>query len=320
MTALSLLLVLVSAVAHASWNLLLKRAGDPEIFAWCLLLVATVLLAPLGAALIWYNSVDLIGLWFILATIALHVLYFNLLARGYAEGDLSLVYPVARGMGPMLVPILAVVFLSETIGALAIAGIAAIVGGIYTISWWGNFHQVLRSPLLFLSSAGMRYAVLTGLTIATYAIVDKEGVGHVQPLLYMYFLTAGSAVTLAPYILARKGLAAVKTEWRANALSITVAGLLTFAAYGLVLTAFSLSRVSYVAPAREVGIVIAQNPSDRLRPTISMLLDDLKKPWEVNPRIDLSTDRVDENGIERNILRTLKPGTYGIGESQSACN
>ena len=256
MTALSLVLVLLSAVAHASWNLMLKRAADPEVFAWCLLVVATVLLAPLGVALLLFNSVGLPGLWFVLVTVVLHVLYFNLLARGYAQGDLSLVYPVARGMGPMLVPVLAVVILHETIEPLAIAGIAAIIGGIYTISWWGNFHQVLRSPLLFLRSAGMRYAVLTGLTIAAYSIVDKEGVSHVQPLLYMYYLSLGSAVTLAPYILVHKGVAAVRTEWRANALPITVAGLLTFAAYGMVLTAFSLSRVSYVTPAREVGIVI----------------------------------------------------------------
>ncbi len=256
MTAVSLILVLLAAVAHASWNLLLKRADDPEVFAWCLLVVATVLLAPLGVVLLFYNSVDVTGLWFILATIALHVLYFNLLARGYVQGDLSLVYPVARGMGPMLVPVLAVVFLNEKIEPLAIGGIAAIIGGIYTISWWGNFHQLLRSPLLFLKSAGMRYAVLTGLTIAVYSIVDKEGVGHVQPLLYMYFLTIGTAAMLAPYVLFHKGVKSVRTEWRANAVPITIAGLFTFAAYGLVLTAFSLSRVSYVAPAREVGIVI----------------------------------------------------------------
>jgi drug/metabolite transporter (DMT)-like permease len=256
MTAASLILVLLAAVAHASWNLLLKRAADPEVFVWCLLVVATVLLAPLGVALLFFNSVDVTGLWFILATIALHVLYFNLLARGYAQGDLSLVYPVARGMGQMLVPMLAVVFLDEKIEPLAIGGIAAIIGGIYTISWWGNFHQVLRSPLLFLRSAGMRYAVLTGLTIAVYSIVDKEGVGHVQPLLYMYFLSIGTAAVLAPYILLHKGVEAVRIEWRANAVPITIAGVLTFAAYGLVLTAFSISRVSYVAPAREVGIVI----------------------------------------------------------------
>ena len=256
MTALSLVLVLLSAVAHSSWNLLLKRSADPEIFVWCLLVSASVLLAPLGVALVWFNPVGFPGLWFILATIGLHVFYFNLLSRGYAQGDLSLVYPVARGMGPMLVPVPAVTFLDETIKPLAVAGIAAIIGGIYTISWWGNFHQLLRSPLLFLRSAGMRYAVLTGLTIAAYSIVDKEGVGHIQPILYMYFLTIGSAVVLAPYILVHKGAAAVREEWRANAVPITVAGLLTFAAYGLVLTAFSLSRVSYVAPAREVGIVI----------------------------------------------------------------
>ena len=206
MTAVSLILVLLAAVAHASWNLLLKRADDPEVFAWCLLVVATVLLAPLGVVLFSYNSVDVTGLWFILATIALHVLYFNLLARGYVQGDLSLVYPVARGMGPMLVPVLAVVFLNEKIEPLAIGGIAAIIGGMYTISWWGNFHQLLRSPLLFLRSAGMRYAVLTGLTIAAYSIVDKEGVGHVQPLLYMYFLTIGTAAMLAPYVLFHKGV------------------------------------------------------------------------------------------------------------------
>ena len=256
MTALSLVLVLLSAVAHASWNLMLKRAGDPEVFAWVMLVVGSILLAPVGLALLRYNSMDFPGLWFLLASVVLHVFYFMLLARGYATGDLSLVYPVARGMGPMLVPVLAVIFLGEIVETMAIVGIAAIVGGIYTISWWGNFHQVLRSPLLFLRSAGMRYAVLTGLTIAVYSIVDKEGVGHIQPLLYIYFLDIGTVALLAPYILANKGMETVKAEWRANAVPITVSGLLAFAAYGLVLTAFSLSRVSYVAPAREVGIVI----------------------------------------------------------------
>ena len=256
MTALSLVLVLLSAVAHASWNLMLKRAGDTEVFAWVMLVVGSILLAPVGLALLWHNSMDFPGLWFLLASVVLHVFYFILLARGYATGDLSLVYPVARGMGPMLVPVLAVILLGEIVETMAIVGIAAIVGGIYTISWWGNFHQVLRSPLLFLRSAGMRYAVLTGLTIAVYSIVDKEGVGHIQPLLYIYFMFIGTVALLAPYILANKGMETVKAEWRANAVPITVSGLLAFAAYGLVLTAFSLSRVSYVAPAREVGIVI----------------------------------------------------------------
>ncbi len=256
MTALSLVLVLLSAVAHSSWNLLLKRSADPEVFAWCLLTSATVLLAPLGIVLLLFNSVGFPGLWFVAATIGLHMVYFVLLGRSYATGDLSLVYPVARGVGPMLVPFLAVVFLGEDIALPAVIGIVGIVAGIYTISWWGNFHQVFQRPLSFLKTAGMGYAVMTGVVIASYAIVDKEGVGHIQPFLYMYFMTVGSAVGLTAYILTNKGTAAVAHEWRINAVPITVAGLLTFTAYGLVLTAFSLSRVSYVAPAREVGIVI----------------------------------------------------------------
>jgi drug/metabolite transporter (DMT)-like permease len=235
---------------------LLKRSGDQEVFMWCLLAAASVLLLPLGAVLFWLHPIGHTGWWFVLATIFLHVIYFVLLGRGYARADFSLVYPIARGVGPMLVPVLAVVILSEAIAAPAIIGIAAIVAGIYTISWSGEFRRALRQPLDILGNPGTRYAVLTGLVIAAYAIVDKRGVSHVQPILYMYLMTLGSAVVLSPYILSRWGLAAIDRQWRSNSRPILVAGLLTFLGYGLVLTAFSLSRVSYVAPAREVGIVV----------------------------------------------------------------
>ena len=115
---------------------------------------------------------------------------------------------------------------------------------------------MLRDPLAIVKNAGTRYAILTGLTIASYAIIDKRGVDHVEPFLYMYFMTLGCAVGLTPYSLRQWGLAGAAREWRANAGPIVAAGILTFLAYGLVLTAFSLSRVSYVAPAREVGIVL----------------------------------------------------------------
>lgn len=256
MTGFSLILVLVSALAHASWNFLLKRSQDQEVFLWCLLVAAAVLMAPLGAVLFWKFPFGGQGWLLVAATITLHVFYFVLLGRGYASGDLSLVYPIARGTGPILVPILAVLILSETIAVQAIIGIAAVVAGIYTVSLWGNFRALARDPLALLRNPGTRYALLTGLTIACYAIVDKMGVSRVQPFLYMYLMTLGSALVICPYVLASKGVSAVRQEWRFNAGAVVMAGLLTFAAYGLVLTAFSLSRVSYVAPAREVGIVI----------------------------------------------------------------
>ena len=256
MTSLALSLVLLASVAHSSWNFLLKRSEDNEVFIWGLLVAASVLLAPLGVVLAWQNPIESVGWWFVTATIVLHTLYFGLLARSYTEGDLSLVYPIARGMGPMLVPILAVVFLDETIATSAIAGIIVIVAGIYTISWWGSFRRLARHPLDLFRNRGTRYAVLTGLTIAAYTIVDKGGVAHVQPFLYMYLMTLGSAVGLFPYILVKRRISEIRHELRTNSAAISVAGSLTFLAYGLVLTAFSLSRVSYVAPAREVGIVV----------------------------------------------------------------
>ena len=155
----------------------------------------------------------------------------------------------------MLVPVLAVVTLGERVALPAVVGIALIIVGIYIVSWWGRFRRILAKPSVLLRDGGVRYAVLTGLTITAYTILDKRGVEHVQPFLYMYLLTVCSAIALAPYVLRSYGLPLVRQEWRANAWPIAAAGLLFFAAYGLVLTAFTLSQVSYVAPAREVGIV-----------------------------------------------------------------
>ena len=256
MTPLSLGLVLLSALAHSTWNLLLKRSSEPEIFVWWLLVVEAVLMLPLGVVLFWLFPIAPVGWLFVLATVILHVLYFILLGRGYAQGDLSVVYPIARGFGPMLVPILAVLLLRETVALPAILGIAAIVVGIYIISWTGELQRFLLRPWNIMRNTGARYAVLTGLTIAMYAIIDKRGVSHIQPFLYLYLMSLGSAVLLFPYIRRKWGIQAMGLTWRSNRTSIVLAGLLAFLAYGLVLTAFSLSRVSYVAPAREVGIVV----------------------------------------------------------------
>ncbi|MCY4366765.1 MAG: DMT family transporter [Chloroflexi bacterium] len=256
MTTLALILVLLGSAAHSGWNLLLKRSDNKEIFVWSLLVGSSLLLAPLGAVLFWLNPIPPPGYWLVLATIVVHVYYFVLLGRGYARGDLSLVYPIARGIGPMLVPVLAVLTLGEQIAWPAVLGIVSIVVGIYIVSWWGRFRDIVSRPLSFLRDGGIRYAILTGLTITVYTLVDKRGVEHVQPILYMYLLTIGVAVGLAPYILRNYGWAPVVREWRAHTWPILVAGLLVFVAYGLALTALSLSRVSYVAPAREVSIVI----------------------------------------------------------------
>ncbi len=256
MSGLALGLVLLSAVTHAGWNLLAKRGMNQEVFIWLAQVGISVFLFPLGLFLLIRYPIDATGWIFTAGTVLLHIFYFLFLGRGYARADLSVVYPIARGMGPAVVPVLGVLVLGESVSPPAVAGIATVVVGIYTVYWWGSFRLILSDPLKLFKEPGTRYALLTGATIATYSVWDKVGVSHVTPFLYMYLMSLGSALGLAPFLIRSHGTAALRAEWRYNATSIVAVGVMTFVAYGLILTAFQFSRVSYISPAREVGIVI----------------------------------------------------------------
>ena len=257
MPTAALILVLLSGVAHVGWNFLMTRAGDHEAFVWWMQVAMAVLFAPLALVLFVAEPVSSEGWLFVFGTSLIHTFYFLFLARGYASGELSQVYPIARGTGPALVPILGVLLLGERVSAPAVAGIAAIVAGVFFVYWTGRMAQLFAHPLQFLSEPGTRYAIATGLCIAAYSIWDKLGVAHVAPFLYMHLMSLGVAVMLAPYIVRRHGVPALGEAWRAGRRAIITAGVLTFLAYGLVLSALQLAQVSYVWPAREIGIVLA---------------------------------------------------------------
>ena len=116
--------------------------------------------------------------------------------------------------------------------------------------------QGVSDAVKFLKEPGIRYAVLTGLVITAYSIWDKVGVRYVNPLLYMYLMSLGTVMGLSPYVLRVHGARMIRSEWKQNARSIVPAGLLTFLGYGLVLIALESSRISYIWPSREIGIVI----------------------------------------------------------------
>jgi drug/metabolite transporter (DMT)-like permease len=256
MTLIALSLILISAIAHATWNFLAKRTVNQELFIWLMIISIGILLLPLAIILLMSDPVSGPGWWFIVGTIILHAIYFVLLARSYTHADLSLVYPIARGVGPALVPILGVFILSEIVAPLAIVGIITIICGIFIVYWWGQFSKIIRDPLRLFRDTGMRYAILTGIVNAVQSIWDKVGVSYVNPFLYMYLLALGGAIVLAPYMLGAHGIKAVQIEGRANLKIIPVAGLLMFLAYGLVLLTLQFTQVSYIIPAREIGIVI----------------------------------------------------------------
>ena len=257
MTPLALSLVLLSACSHSIWNFLLKGSTNREVFTWWMLISISILLIPLGVILFLREPFTTIGLLFIFGTVILHILYYILLARGYASADLSLVYPIARGMAPILVPILGIFVLNERVSSIGLIGILIIILGIGIVYWWGRIKEIIREPLQFLREPGLRYAVGTGIIIAIYSIWDKVGVSHINPVMYMYSMTLGTAISMFPIILRLHGMPSIQAEWNLNKARILGAGAFDFLSYVLILTALTFSPISYIAPAREIGIVLA---------------------------------------------------------------
>ena len=256
MTGLAVVLVLISALFHASWNLLVRRSDSPELSNWMMASSGAILSAPIALYMFVTTPPDPVGWWFIAGTIALHIAYFFTLGRAYKHGDLSLVYPIARGLGLVLIPIVGVIVLEESVSPMAVIGIAAIFIGVVTIgSSSGKGLKIWLKPRSFLADKGVVFAVLTGVLIASYSTLDKRGVEHVEPIFYMFTLSLGGSLGILP-ILSRSYaktdfVAEIKSRWKIGLLG----GALQFLAYGLVLSAFKLSPVSYIGPFRELGIV-----------------------------------------------------------------
>jgi len=255
MTSVAFVLVFGSAFCHASWNFLMKRSDHKVAFLGSFAAVAFVAFLIPTAVAVYLDGLSSRGVEFGLVTAALHGVYGLTLARSYQLGDLSAVYPISRGMGPALIPLGAVLLLDERTSVAAGIGIALVVFGIYVIHIEGRDLRGLTQPLRSLGRPATRIAVVTGALIATYSLWDKAALDHISPLALNQFAMAGHALVLLPVaMLTASG--AVRGEWRERAPSVVAAGLLAPLAYVLVLVALTTSRISYVAPAREAGIVV----------------------------------------------------------------
>jgi len=252
MTAVALVLVLASAVAHATWNLIAKRASGGPVFNWLFDSLSVVVCLPLGVAQVLLEPPHLGAVeWtFIVGSAVLHLAYFLLLGAGYRAGDLSLVYPLARGAGPVLATAAAVLVLGERPTTLALLGAVLIGSGVFVLA--GDPRRLRGSQAI----QSVVFALLTGVVIAGYTLWDKQAVSAVAipPVLYFYLFTVVRAALLTPYALTRWPTA--KLEWRLHRRHALGIAALSPASYILVLYALSVSPVSYVAPAREIGILL----------------------------------------------------------------
>ena len=257
MTVAALALVLSSALLHATWNLLAKRASGGLAFVWLFTVLDAILYAPLAivALVLLRPHIGWLELAFIGGSALLHIAYFLSLQSGYRNGDLSLVYPLARGGGPALATVGAIVLLAERPSALALSGTALIVLSAFVISGTGRLAGQRRA---------VGFGLLTAVFIASYTIWDGYAVADlaIHPVLLMWGSGVTRSLLLTPGALAR--WAEVRQTWRHARREAFGVALLSPLAYILVLVALTFTPVSYVAPAREISILIGTVMGTRL--------------------------------------------------------
>ncbi|MCF8109441.1 MAG: DMT family transporter [Desulfohalobiaceae bacterium] len=256
MSGLALIMVLAAAFFHAGWNYLAKKSRKKLVFIWWFLLVAMALYLPMFSYFFPGNPIPPQGWACIATTGVLHFLYFWFLGGAYERGDLSLVYPISRGSGPLFVPFLAVLFLQEHLSVLGVTGIALIVAGIYMTHLKSFSPKSFAEPFLCLREGGTVWALCTGGTIALYSLVDKAGVQFVSPPVYIYLMVVITWLLLTPVVLSTNRRH-ILLEWQENRGTILIVGLLVLGTYLTILFALQMAKVSYVVAVREVSIVFS---------------------------------------------------------------
>lgn len=254
MSAVAVGLVIISALMHASWNMLAKRSADPLAFMFAFNLVSLVAFAIPAGIVLMQHPIPLNGWPFIIASGALEGVYTLTLAAAYRHGAFSLVYPIARGTGVLIVPILAVPILSEGLTIAGALGIGAILAGLMAMTVPSGTG--IPTGLTGDQRKGMLFAVLTGLTIAGYSLVDKAGVARVHPMVYVYAIFVLSTMGIAPLVLAQRRDVLLH-EWHTNRIAVLIGGVLPLGTYLIILLALRIAPVSYIVPLRETSILFS---------------------------------------------------------------
>lgn len=237
-------LVLAAAVAHASWNAMVKNSGD-RLLMLASIRVVGLLTGLAVAAVVPLPSAESVP--FLLAAATVHYLYYALMLNAYRVGDMSQVYPIARGVAPLLVAVLAAVLAGELLGPLSALAVLVVSTGIFLLAWSG--HTVNRKAVVL--------ALLTGVAIASYSFLSGLGVRKSQSLLgYIAWLEIATGVGMASVAYVRRKPVLVefaRTQWRSG----LVAGVLAVAGYAIALWAMSVLAMAPVVALRETSVVFA---------------------------------------------------------------
>lgn len=237
----ALALALAAACLHAFWNLAIAGAPDAEAATAVALSFSVLAFAPV-AAVRW--DVSAAALPYAAASSALHLTYFALLAAAYRRADLSLVYPLARGLGPVLVLVVSLSVLGADLSTNESLGVVTVTAGVLLVA-----RLRLRAD-----REGILLSVAVAACIAAYTLVDKEGMRHAAPVPYLEIALVAPAALYTAVVAAKRGVRALGEAVRPR---VGAAGLAMFGAYALVLAALAIAPAAPVAAVRETSIVIA---------------------------------------------------------------
>ncbi|MEX8191935.1 EamA family transporter [Comamonas guangdongensis] len=263
MSLQAFVLIILAGLIHSGWNIVAKKAGGDARFSLYTAVCNAIIWMPLG----WWLGKDVVPQWgwtewaFVAASAVLHVFYFVVLLRGYRVADLTVVYPLARGSGPLISSLVAVIFLGEQLTTLGAAGIAGVVLGVFLIAGGPRMIAAVRdghdAETRQRVLAGLYYGLLTGLFIAGYTVVDSYAVKVLlmSPILLDYVGNLLRLVMLVP--LAVSDWTETRRLWRVQWRYAAVVALFSPIAYVLVLYAVQSAPISHVAPAREVSMLFA---------------------------------------------------------------
>lgn len=253
-TKLSLLLVLLSSMIHPLWNMLLKKSSDKVVFYLNIHLIFTVLFSfilfiyPVG-------NITLLGWALVFLSACTHFFYQVYLCRTYELEDMSLTYPIARS-APIFVVVMGILFLRELPSKGALAGICILMLGVYLLNQQRFSLASFFTPLRHIKKRAMVMAGMTAFWSACYSIVDKKGVLLMDPVLFFYLFFAISGAMFLVYVVFLKERRKKYLEvLKADAVKITLAALMEFGSYILILFAFRISNTAYVIALRQISVV-----------------------------------------------------------------
>jgi drug/metabolite transporter (DMT)-like permease len=251
MPLIALVAVLLAAATHATWNLAAKRAAGSRHFVWLYSVASVLLYAPIIAWIAINDRPHFTAVhWMALsATAVLHLGYSLILQAGYRASDLSLVYPLARGSGPLISFFAAVALLGERITWLSVLGVLLVVCGIVLVA--GLLRDSHKAP-----RAGILFGLGTGVFIAGYTVNDGWAVKVllISPFIIDYTGNLFRLVVLSP--MAWRDRTRVSQEMREFAKPVAIVATLGPLGYILVLYAMRVAPISHVAPARELATLI----------------------------------------------------------------